>query len=260
MDTPQASPPAAGAAEQLSFTDKLVGIFASPGELFVSVARNPVANSNWVVPTVILALVGALLGFVVMNNPVIADQIQQMATQQMDEQFQKAIREGRMTQEQADQARSQAESFGKTGIMVSSIAGPLIGPFIALFAWSLVYWLLGKAVMKASTPYLKVSEVYGLTNYIALLGAIVTTIMMIGMEKFTASPSAAVFISDFSPMDTWHRAASALNIFTFWQLGVIGIGLARIFQRDTAKVVVLIAAIWVLWTAALIFGLSAFTG
>lgn len=260
METPQAPPAAPEAAQKMSWSDKFVGVFSSPGELFDSVRRSPVTNSNWVIPTLVLAIVGAILGYVVISNPSIYDQIQRVATEQMDKSFQKAIAEGRMTQEQANQARTQAESFSSTGIRISAVAAPLILPFFSLFAWSLVYWLLGKGVMKATSPYKKVAEVYGLTNFIALLGGIITAIMMIGMDKFSASPSAVMFVGEFSASNSWHKLAAAVNVFSLWQLAVVGIGLARVFEKETAKVLVLVFALWLLWNCALIFGLGAFSG
>lgn len=260
MDTPQVPPAAPDAGQKMSWSDKFVGIFSSPGEVFDAIRRSPVANSNWVIPTVVLALVGAILGFVVISNPSIYDQIQRVASEQMEKSFQKAIADGRMTQEQADQARGQAESFGATGIRISAVAAPLFVPFFSLFAWSLVYWLLGKGVMKATSPYLKVAEVYGLTNFIALLGGVITTIMMIGMDSFSATPSASLFVGEFSATNSWHRLAAAFNVFTIWQLAVVGIGLARIFEREAAKVLVLVFALWLLWNCALIFGLGSFSG
>ena len=259
METPQAPSAAPDAPQKMSWSDKLVGVFSSPGELFDGVRRSPATGSNWVVPTLVLAIVGAILGYVVISNPSIHDQIQRVATEQMEKSFQKAIAEGRMTQEQATQARSQAESFAGTGIRVSAVVAPLLLPFFSLFAWSLVYWLLGKGVMKATSPYMKVAEVYGLTNFIALLGGIITAILIIGMDSFSASPSAALFVGEFSASNSWHKLASAFNVFSLWQLAVIGIGLARLFEKETAKVLVLVFALWLLWNCAIIFGLGAFT-
>jgi hypothetical protein len=257
MDTPQAIPASGEPAAKISWSDKFVGVLTSPGELFTAIGRSPVVNSNWVVPTVILAIVGSILAYVVMSNPSIADQVRRVASEQMEQRFQKAIAEGKMTQQQADQARAQAESFGATGILISSVVAPLIMPFVGVFAWSLVFWLLGKAVMKANVPYLKVAEVYGLTNFIGLIGAVVTTIMIIGMDKFSASPSVMLFLGEFNASNSWHKFAASLNVFSLWQIAAVGIGCARIFQKETTKVLVLVFALWLLWICAITFGLGA---
>jgi hypothetical protein len=40
---------------------------------------------------------------------------------------------------------------------------------------------------------------------------------------------------------------SACNVFTFWSLGLVALGLARLFRRDFPKVLVLVLALWALF-------------
>jgi len=56
-DTPA---PTVEIAKPMSFTDKLVGVFSSPGELYENVRQTPPTSSNWVLPTIILIVVGLL--------------------------------------------------------------------------------------------------------------------------------------------------------------------------------------------------------
>jgi hypothetical protein len=51
-----------------------------------------------------------------------------------------------------------------------------------------------------------------------------------------------------------------VNVFTFWTLGVTSIGLSRLFQKDLPKVLVLVFALWILWTLFKVFGLTALRG
>jgi len=246
--------------ERMSFVDKLVNVLASPGEVFEYVRRTPITHSNWLIPTLILAIVGSLLGYAVMANPSLSDQFKRISSEQMEKQLQKQISQGKLTPEQADQAREQGEKFGSIGVIVSILAKDAIGPFFFLFVLGLVYWLLGKGIMKADVSYWKVVEVIGLVSYIGVIESIVTTILMFLTDRVTASPSLALFITDFSIDNKWHMVAAAINIFTFWNLGVVSVGLSRIFQRDFPKVLVLLAALWVIWTLAIIFGLAALRG
>jgi hypothetical protein len=255
-----ATPAGAAQAAPMSFTDKLVNIIASPGVAYENVRDTPVTHSTWLIPTLILVVVGTILGYVIMSNPSLSSQFKQMATEQMEKQFNKAIEQGRMTAEQAEQARSQAESFSSTGMLVSRIVGGIVGPFIVLFAWSLVYWLLGKGVMKAVVPYWKVVEVVGLAFIITVMESIVTTILAIGLDRIFASPGLGLLISNFSMDNKWHMLAAAVNVFTFWNLAVVGVGLSKLFQKDYPKVLVLIFAIWAIWTIVMIFGLGALRG
>jgi hypothetical protein len=150
--------------------------------------------------------------------------------------------------------------MGETGTMIFTYASAALGPFFALFLGGLVFWLLGKGVMKATAPYMKVVEVVGLTFFIAALESIVTTILAIGMNTMFASPSLALLISDFSIENKMHLLAASVNVFTFWTLGVTSIGLSRLFQKDLSKVLVLVFALWILWTLFKVFGLGALRG
>jgi len=260
MDQTYTPPGGSAQAEPMSFTDKLVNIFASPGELYENVRLTPVTHGNWLIPTLILVVVGALLGYAVMTNPSLSDQFKRMASQEMEKAFEKQVQQGKMTAEQVEQAREQAAQFGSIGVIMTRIGGAVVGPFITLFLVSLVYWLLGKGVMKAVVPYWKVAEVVGLAFFITVLDTVVTTILMFGLDQIFAVPSLSLLIPDFSIENKFHLLAASMNIFTFWNLGVIGIGLSRIFQRDFPKVLVLVVALWLLWTLTMVFGMTALRG
>ncbi len=254
-ETPlQATP--AEEVKPMSFSDKLVGVFASPSELYDNVRQTPPTSSNWVIPTLILVVVGVIMAYLVLSNPTLSDQMKRVASEQMEKGFEKRIAEGKMTQEQANQARDMA-GFGATSTMIFKYVAAVVGPFLSLFLGALVYWLLGKWVMKATAPYMKVVEVVGLTFLIASIESIVTTILSIGMNSIFATPSLALLISDFSVENKMHLLASSMNVFTFWTLTVTSIGLARLFEKDLPKVLVLVFALWILWLLFTIFGLGA---
>jgi hypothetical protein len=255
-ETPLQAPPAEE-VKPMSFTDKLVGVFSSPSELYDNVRQTPPTSSNWVVPMLILIVVGIVMAFLIASNPTLSDQLKRLTSEQMEKGLQKQLAAGKMTQEQANQERDQMSGMGATGAMIFIYVTAILGPVFALFLGGLFFWLLGKGVMKASSPYMKVVEVVGLTFFISTLESIVTTILAIGMNSMFASPSLALFISDFSIENKMHALAASVNVFTFWTLGVTSIGLSRLFQKDLPKVLVLVFALWILWTVFKVFGLSA---
>jgi len=256
-DTPVST---AEPVKPMSFSDKLVGIFSSPGEVYENVRQTPPTSSNWVVPVLILIVLGLIMAYVITTNPTLSDQMSRIASEQMEKGLQKQIAAGKITAEQANQQRDAMQSFGTKGPIIFSYVSAVLGPFVLVFIPGLVYWLLGKWVMKASVPFMKVAEVVGLTLFIAALEAIVTVILQIGMNSLFASPSLAIFISNFSMENTMHTLASKINIFTFWELIVVSIGLAKIFMKDMPKVLVLVFALWVLWTVITVFGGAALRG
>ena len=255
-ETPIQAPPAEE-AKPMSLSDKLAGVFASPSELYDNVRQTPPTSSNWLVPTLILVVVGVIMAYLVTSNPVLSDQMKRMASEQMEKGLAKQLAAGKITQEQANQARDQMSGMGETGTLIFKYVAAAAGPFFSLFLASLIYWLLGKGVMKATAPYMKVVEVVGLTFFIVAVESVVTTILSIGMNSIFASPSLALLISDFSIENKMHLLAASMNVFTFWTLTVTSIGLSRLFQKDLPKVLVLVFALWLVWVLFSVFGLTA---
>jgi hypothetical protein len=252
--------PSAEQVKPMSLSDKLVGVFASPSELYDNVRQTPPTSSNWVIPTLILVVVGVIMAYLVVSNPTLSDQMKRIASEQMEKGLQRQLAAGKITQEQANQARDQMSGIGQTGALISKYVIAVVGPFVSLFVAALVYWLLGKGVMKATAPYMKVVEVVGLTFFIVTIESVVTTILSIGMNSVFASPSLALLISDFSVDNKMHLLAASMNVFSFWTLGITSIGLARLFQKDLPKVLVLVFALWIVWILFTVFGLTALRG
>jgi hypothetical protein len=240
--TPQTEP-----AKPMSVSEKMAGIFASPGEVYEDVRSTPRTNNNWVIPTIVLIVVAILCTLLVMNNPSLQHQLGAAQREAID----KLVQEGRITQEQADR-QAEMMSGGSPLMLIGIVVSTPIITFAILFLFAVVYWLVGKFAMKSSAPYMKVVEVVGLTFYIGAIGRLVTTAMMFVMDSLHASPSLALLVTDFSMQNKMHQALSAVNIFTIWSLVVTAIGLARLFQRDLPKVLVLVFALTILLTGALI--------
>lgn len=226
-----------------SFTEKLAGIFAAPGDLFENVRQTGKTPGNWVVPSIIFIIVAVLMSQLMLTNASLVDQLGTIMRKGIDE----AVAKGSMTAEQAEQAAA----FMKPDSMIfriQQVAGIVIITPIALFLLSLVYWLLGKWGMSATAPYMKVVEIAGLTMFITCLESIVTTLLMFAMDSIFATPSLGLFVTDFDIQNKLHAALAKVNIFTIWDLAVVSIGLSKLFQRDLPKVLVLVFALWVVWS------------
>jgi len=237
------TPVAAEPVKPMSFTDKIINIFASPSELFDDVRLTPPTPSNWVIPMILFIVVAFLMGQVMFMNPSLMSQMSDMLRANID----KMVEEGRLTAEQADQAAN----FSKPGsgmFMIQQVGAIVILTPIVLFLISLIYWLLGKWGMKGKAPFMKVVEVIGLTFFISIAESIVTTILMYVMDSITATPSLGAFVSNFDFTDKLHMALAKVNIFTFWDLSIVSIGLSRLFQKDLVKVIVLVFALWLVWS------------
>jgi hypothetical protein len=240
----------------MSFTEKLVNIFAAPGELFENVRLTPRTPSNWIIPVIIIIVVAIGMQQIIMNNPSLSAQTKALIDKATKERLDKDVQSGKKTPEQAEQEREQIERFTDPSSPLRIITGAVsIAVFMPaiLFLIALVYWLLGRSAMHATAPYMKVVEVVGLTLLIGAVESIVTTVMAVGLDSIHAGPSLAVFVKDFDFGNKLHAALAKVNLFTIWSLVVTGIGLAKLFQRDLPKVLVLLFSLWILWSVFSVF-------
>jgi hypothetical protein len=117
------------------------------------------------------------------------------------------------------------------------------------FLGSLLFWVAAKAVMKFSGGYAKVLEVVGLASCVGILGTIITIMLMNVMNSMTATPGGGLLLGEsFDPLNKGHKLLAALNIFTLWEMGLIGLGLAKISGKSIGQGLMIAFGLWALWT------------
>ena len=235
--------------ERLSFVDKLICIFSAPVEAFVDVRRTPPTLSNWLIPLTLFALLSIVSAQLLIASPTLAAQLKDVVLEQLDA----MIESGAIT---PDQAELQYEQIGPGSVlfMIASLGAQLIAPPAILFALALVFWLLGKSAMASSAPYMKVVEIVGLTYLVWSLESVAGTILMLLTDSIYATPSLALLVlPEFDTGNFLHLALARVNFFTFWILYLTSTGLSVLYQRDFPKVLVLILALWFLWTLVMLF-------
>ncbi len=125
--------------------------------------------------------------------------------------------------------------------------------FISPFLVTLVMWLIGKLAFKKAVAYLKVLEVVGLSTVTIAFGTIVSMLLILIMGSFYATPSLALAIGEYDPSNHLHSLASSVNIFTLWYLGVLSVGLGKVFGTSTGKVALWAYLLWAVWSVASTF-------
>src|SRR4051794_23162254 len=95
------------APPKTSITARLLNVFAVPAEVFEEVRTSLFSVSNWVLPLILSALVGAVSAFVIFSQPAILQQIREQQAKGIDQK----IKEGKVTQAQADQYTAMIEKF-----------------------------------------------------------------------------------------------------------------------------------------------------
>lgn len=230
--------------EPSGFATRAANVFSSPTELFTEVGALPVQASSWALPLIISVIVTALVTFMIFNNATLRDQIQE----QQRVEIQKMVDNGKLTQDQANQALERMGGGSVIEIVIATISGAVVAAII-FFVIPLVLWLGAKFGLKFGGTYKKVLEVYGLASLIAVLGSIVAVLMMYSLNTMYATPGGSLLVmNNFDRHNIAHNLLASLNIFTLWMTAVTGIGLAKISGKSIGAGLIVVFLLWAVWT------------
>ncbi len=227
-----------------SLAARLLNVFATPGEVFEEVQAAPPGAANWLVPAVLAAVVGVAAVLILFSQPTFVQHMREQWAGGYDG----MVKAGKMSQVDADKAVAVIERFAQPVGCVAVVAVS----FARVFWWALVLWLLALLFLKRQCGYLKAVEIAGLASMISLLGGIVALLLTVNFGKESA-PSLALAVSDFNPKNPLHLALAAANLFDFWILGVMAVGLARLARVPFARALFLVAGYWLVLQVFLIF-------
>jgi hypothetical protein len=238
------SPPEAPQPPATSLAARLLNVFAIPGEVFAGVRVSRISIANWLVPALLLALVGVLSAIVVVSQPAFQRQIRDRMEQYakaMDQQ----VKAGKVKQPEADRAMNVARAI-TTPASLRSLLG-VAAAFVGVgrvFWWGIILWLLGRSFVKVRFGYLKALEVAGLGLMISVLGAVVMLLLMVNLPKLFSTSDLAFAISDFDASRQSPLLLCADNAFSLWLLGVLAVGLAKLANVPFLRAAWLVFAAW----------------
>jgi hypothetical protein len=246
----------APSAPTISFSDIVINVFVSPAEAYEGIRTSPSRSSVWVVPLLLMFLLSIGYTWMMFTNESVKNQL----LDQQRERLQEQVASGGISQERADQTLDAMEKGG--GMMIAfGIIGTVIMITITLFVGALFLWLVGKFALKAELGYGKYLELWGSSLWIGMLGLIITALLLMSFESMYASPSAALAVlSNYNPRDSMHRLLSSLNIFSIWQMIVVGIGMSKFSGKSVGVGIGAAFALWFAWVLISVFALASLFG
>ncbi len=134
---------------------------------------------------------------------------------------------------------------------ISRSMGVVFSSFARVFFWALILWLVGRWMLKSRFDYMKAVEVVGLAGMIAVLGMVVMTLLQVNFSNPAASPSLALALGEFDEKNPIHMLLAMLNLFDFWELGVLGVGLARLTGTPWARATLPLLFVWMVVSTVL---------
>jgi len=236
-----------------SLAARLLNVFAIPGEVFAGVKVSHISIGNWLVPALLLTIVGIFTAFAVVSQPAFQKQINDLAERQskaLDEQ----VKAGKVKQLDAERAIALTRAIITPASLKSlfSIGAAVVG-VARVFWWGFVLWLLGRLFLKVRFGYPKALEVAGLGLMISVLGAVVILLLMANLPKLFSTPSLAFTGSDFDTNRQSLLLMGAANVFSLWLLGVLSVGLAKLAGVPFLRAAWLVFAAWAIQQSLFLF-------
>jgi hypothetical protein len=230
----------------MSLAARLLNIFAVPSEVFLDIRSAPHAVSNWLVPILLSCIVGVVSAVAIFSQPSIQQQIQEQRDQQAKA-IDLKVKEGKLSQADADRAVSILDLFTSPQAMkISGAAGAVVSSFVRVFWWGFVLWLMGQLFLKVRFPYLKAVETAGLVMMISVLGSVIWLLLVVNLGKIVAGPSLALAVENFDVQRKSHVALGAANVFSFWFVGLMALGLAKLASVPFVRAGFLVFGFWIL--------------
>jgi hypothetical protein len=227
------------------------GVFLQPGEVFEDLRDRPPHRAHWLFPLILYIITATLCTEIVVSLPEPAAQLRKLAEEDFLPRLEEYVRQGTMTRQQTEWLRLFITP-GTGQFFFTQSAGTVFTGTAALMLAALFLWQIGRSVLARAVPYKKVLEVVGLVFMIATLERIVSTALIVATGSLYATPGPGLLLIG-EPESKAFLALSSVNLFTLWEIGVAGIGLACIYERDLPKVLVLLLALWLIWTGVMVF-------
>jgi hypothetical protein len=234
--------------EQLSFADKVTGIFVSPGKTLASVSKFLPKSSDWLIPLIIMIIVAMGSTLLYQSNESMKAQMLTKQSEAFQKNLQEEVDKGKITSEEADtKLRSMAENMQKYGSLqlVFSIIGIIIGTFIFFLLASLVFFLISKFALKGEGNFNSALSAYGFAYYIVIIQSLLGIIISMATNKLFFGLSLANFVTS-DIVGFKHFLLSKLDPFTIWFYIVLGISYAKMFKSENStKYIISFLLVWV---------------
>jgi hypothetical protein len=243
---------------ELSQMDAISGVFTEPGNTFESIMKFPKRNF-WLLPVLILVVTSIVSSFLFFSDAELVGKMMDKQKIKMRERMQESVKQGKMSQDQANDAIEKSEKFmDPNGLFfkITGFAGAVVAPFIMLFILSVIYMLFLK-MFKANFEFTNVLNVVGLSLIISAVGGVIGIVLSIIMGDLT-SVGLSIFFKADTVGDTLHGLFMKLDVFSFWFYILVATGLVKVAKIKAAVSYSVVFGLWIVWLLLTTFVFSMF--
>jgi hypothetical protein len=231
--------------QELSHTDKIVGVFSEPTKMFSMTSLFPPRTKDWIIPLLIVFALLGILRSVAMLNEEVFFHTKQEATNRIEE----MVKNGTIPPDQLDSALERSDQQmefmrGPIGWVINIVSTLIFGS-IFFFIIVAIYFLFVKFLLKGEGNYQSAIVASALPMYISAVQFLIGGILTFMMGKMIMDTSVASLTgSDKSTIVGWLLAK--IDPFSIWAYFVLSIGLAKMFKsQSTTKYFLMVFGLWI---------------
>jgi len=207
---------------------KIINIFFEPRRVFESLKIKP----TWLVPFLIAVLLG--IGFLYFAFPLIVDQqverIQEM--EQIPEARKLEIIEGMREKDHPP---------------LWQMALPPVFGLIVLVVVAGILFLVFNFLLGGDSTYRRVLSVYSYSGLVAIPSMIVKFPLIKIKGDLNVQTSLALLLSANAKDTFLYSVLSSFDIFNFWQVILVSMGMGVIYKYPTKKTFTTVVTLWIIW-------------
>ncbi len=242
----------------MSFAARLLNIFAVPGEVFAEVKTSRICIANWLVPGLLSSVVAVLAVVLVVSQPAFQQQMHNL-TERVAKALDQQVKTGKVKEADASRALAQFRAIMEpNSLKVLLSTGAALAGIARVFWWALLLWLLGRRFLKVRFGYPKALEVAGLSFMINVLGTVVLLLLVVNLPSLFASPKLALAVTDLDASRKSPLLLGAANVFEFWLIGVLSVGLAKLAAVPFLRAAWIVLAAWLIQESCFVLLAGAF--
>ncbi len=232
--------------QQLSPGEAITGVFTEPGETFETIASTPRKN-YWILPVLISVVLSLAATFLFMRDAQLVDSVMDKQKAKLSEQFDKNVKEGKMSREDANKAL-EGISSESTFFKIAGYGGAVLGPFIILFLLSVIYMVILK-ISKAEFDFGNILNVVGLSTLIATIGSLLSMVVSILTGKISGIGLGLLF-NEESIGAQMYSILSKADVFQIWFYVVIALGLSKVARIGFGKSAAMVFGVFIVYVIA----------
>lgn len=240
-------------AENISLGDAMAGVFSEPGNTFTAVKSSQKKN-YWLIPLLILIAVSIISSFLVTNDEELVSELKTQQKEAVKKQLDQQVKDGKLTQEQADQQMEQTDKmFGGTMLVVFGIIGSVFVVLIFFFMKALIYWG-GLKIFSGIAGFSDIMNVLGLTALITAIQLIVNTVLAVLTGKLMMNIGPVMFVTKETMSKEIYGLIANFDLINIWYLIIVGIGLAKVSNLKSSVTMPFVFVLWIIWVLLTSFG------